>query len=199
MSPMALNLRRWLDYAKTRLDAGLASGNRELDRREADLAARREGRSTMDDDRVVPTFDEVKARIERELERAEGGGAAAPDAVPTPATGPAEPSTAVDAPAAVEPDTTPDAGGPDDDATAAGGGAAPDPEPPAPAADVAAPPAPTSTPAAAAAATPGPAPRSPDRLAADAEAEQVAIEWEARRQRSTERLDDIRKELGIEE
>jgi len=37
---MALQWKRWLAYAKTKVDSSVARGEGELDRREADLAAR---------------------------------------------------------------------------------------------------------------------------------------------------------------
>jgi hypothetical protein len=65
---MAAQWERWLRYAKAKLDDTVKRGNEELDRREAELDARREERTPWagDRDRAAPTFDEAKARIEHE-------------------------------------------------------------------------------------------------------------------------------------
>jgi hypothetical protein len=58
--------RRWLKYAKAKLDSTVRSANDELDRKEAELDARKEGRPWLADDKASPTFDDVKARIEHD-------------------------------------------------------------------------------------------------------------------------------------
>lgn len=68
---MAFDLNRWMKYARARLDAALKSGNRELDRREAELEADRADRPWLGDEEDVPTVDEVAARIRWEREEAE--------------------------------------------------------------------------------------------------------------------------------
>jgi hypothetical protein len=58
--------RRWLRYAKAKLDDTIRSGDAELDRREAELRAEQAGRPWLTDDDATPSYDEVKARIDAE-------------------------------------------------------------------------------------------------------------------------------------
>lgn len=95
---MALQWQRWLAYAKARIDSSVRDSERELDRREADLAARSEGRPWISSSGDTPTFDEARARIEAQSRTAgsaeAGPGGAAPGeagsspASPGGATGP---------------------------------------------------------------------------------------------------------------
>ncbi len=63
---MAAQWERWLKYAKAKLDDSVRRGNDELDRREAELDARRRERTPWAGDGDAPTFEEAKARIEHE-------------------------------------------------------------------------------------------------------------------------------------
>jgi hypothetical protein len=56
--------RRWLEYAKARLDAAVRSGERDLDRREAQLESDLDAAPGLRSDAPTPTFEEAKARIE---------------------------------------------------------------------------------------------------------------------------------------
>lgn len=197
---MALNLRRWIEYAKSKAQAGLASGHEELDRREAELEARRAHRPEMSDN-VEPSIDEVRAKIEWELERSTAGSGAAGQ--PGGHDGPEDPSPddAEQAGTPGDPTGAPDAGGPGGATSGSGAGASPDPEGDQ---SVEGPPAEDKAKAGDGDDTKGvggpgrPVTRSPEQLAADAEAEQASIEWEARREATADRLADIRRELGIE-
>nr|MDQ3293255.1 hypothetical protein [Actinomycetota bacterium] len=71
--------KRWLRYAKARVDAAVRSGEKELDRREAELDAEVADKPWLTSDRDSPTFDEAKARIE---DRAGRSGAAGPPLSP---------------------------------------------------------------------------------------------------------------------
>ncbi len=66
-----MNVGRWINYAKARLDASVRSGNEQLDRREADLEADRADRPWLASDGDAPTFEEAQARIRWEAEAAE--------------------------------------------------------------------------------------------------------------------------------
>ena len=57
--------KRWLRYAKAKLDTTLRETEEELDRREARLEAERTGKPWLGDDRATPSYDDVKERIER--------------------------------------------------------------------------------------------------------------------------------------
>ena len=182
---MALNVNRWLKYAKSRIDAAVRSGNDELD----DLEARREAEradkpwlSDHDSDSVSPSMDQVRARIEWEAERqgvdAPRSGGGVPDRPDSP---PETEAPAADDAGATTPadDAKPDGDGGDEPteagSTAAGaGGSQAEPS--------------GST----------PAPRSPEEQTADAEREMARLELEARQKASAQRLDDIRKELGVD-
>ena len=58
--------KRWLRYAKAKIDATVRSGERELDRREAELEAEQAEKPWLASGRDTPSYDEVKARIEHE-------------------------------------------------------------------------------------------------------------------------------------
>jgi hypothetical protein len=66
--------KRWLNYAKAKLDSTVRSANDDLDRKEAELEARNEGKPWLAEDNESPTYDTVKARIEHD----------SPDAGPAP-------------------------------------------------------------------------------------------------------------------
>lgn len=100
---MAPQWRRWLNYAKAKLDTSIAESEADLDRREAELQARAAGRPWLADDSAAPTLEETRARIEyevREAERRAGGsnsgrkpadgGAGHPDPASAPAGAPGE-------------------------------------------------------------------------------------------------------------
>lgn len=92
-------LSRWTKYAKARLDAAIGSGNRELDRLEAEREAELADKPWLSDDSDAPSLDTARARIEHEVERqrrgadagapTDGGGApsgsGAPSGTPDPA------------------------------------------------------------------------------------------------------------------
>ena len=160
---MAVNLNRWLQYAKAKLDASVASGNEELDRLEADRKAAAAAKPWLAAEGDAPTVAEAAARIRWEAEQAK---AAAPPTSEAEQVAPAQP--------------------------AAPSGSTPAPE-------AVAPPGPAS--AADAAPSPGvgaPGPLDPIDAAEAAERSNARIELEARARESAERLDQIRKELGID-
>lgn len=68
---MAAQWKRWLAYAKTKVDQTVDQGNEALDRREAELAAKGEDRPWLGSDRDSPSFDDVRARIEAEAREAD--------------------------------------------------------------------------------------------------------------------------------
>lgn len=86
---MAAQWERWLKYAKARFDATLAKGETEMDRLEAEQAARAEGKPWLSSTSDAPSFDEAKARIEAQ---AEAAGRTAPT------EGPASPSSSSSGP-----------------------------------------------------------------------------------------------------
>ena len=55
--------RRWLKYAKAKLDSTLRSADDALDRREAALEAEQAGEPWRRDDRAAPDLDDVSDRI----------------------------------------------------------------------------------------------------------------------------------------
>lgn len=189
---MALNVNRWLKYAKSRIDAAVRSGNDELD----DLEARREAERTdkpwlsdHDSDSVSPSMDQVRARIEWEAER-QGVDATRSGGVPDRPDSP---------PATEAPASDQGAASPADDAKPDGDGG----DEPTTDSNEAAPTETGSTDAGAGGseAEPSgstPAPRSPEEQTADAEREMARLELEARQKASAQRLDDIRKELGVD-
>jgi len=58
--------KRWLKYARAKVESVVRSGNRELGRREAELEARQAGKPWLTSDDDSPTFEDAKARIEHE-------------------------------------------------------------------------------------------------------------------------------------
>jgi hypothetical protein len=68
---MPMNVNRWLKYAKAKLDDTLASGNEELDQLEARQKAERADRPWLASDADAPTFDEARARVAWQADRAE--------------------------------------------------------------------------------------------------------------------------------
>jgi hypothetical protein len=67
---MAAQWERWLRYAKAKLDQTVTRGDAELDRREAELAARAEAEPWLASDGDAPTLGEARARIEHQAEQA---------------------------------------------------------------------------------------------------------------------------------
>ena len=84
--------KRWLKYAKAHLDSALERGNRDLDRREAELEARSAGRPWLDSSSTTPSMEEARARIEHERSRADR--ASERPSVPSP--GPVAPPSGID-------------------------------------------------------------------------------------------------------
>ena len=66
---MGLQLRRWMDYAKARLDAAVGKGNDELDRLEAEREADLVDRPWLAAEGDAPSLDEARARIAREADQ----------------------------------------------------------------------------------------------------------------------------------
>ena len=95
---MALNVNRWLNYAKARIDAAVGSGHESLDRLEAKQEADRADKPWLASDSTAPTFDEARARIAWEADQqakkaarhqaAEGADGTAPAAAPDDETEP---------------------------------------------------------------------------------------------------------------
>ena len=96
---MAANWRRWITYAKAKVDHTLRQGDAELDRREARLEAEAAGKPWLSSSGPAPTFDEAKARIEHEARQAEARGAGPAPAPAGPAPGPGAPAAPAAAPA----------------------------------------------------------------------------------------------------
>lgn len=93
---MALDVDRWLQYAKARLARAVGDGNRSLDRLEAEREVELADKPWLRSDGEAPTLDEARARIEYETERqhraaAAAGTAAEPDDGAPSATGPRPP------------------------------------------------------------------------------------------------------------
>ena len=139
---MALDLNKWVNYAKTRIESAVGRGNDELTRLEAEREVELADKPWLRADAEAPTLDEARARIEWETRRQEE--------------------------LAAERDRT-----------------APTTDHPRPAVDGAAPGAPTP-------------PGDPEELRLAAEAEQAKLAIEARDRAAAERLDEIRRELGVE-
>jgi len=188
---MGLDVNRWLKYAKARLDAAVGSGNKKLDDLEARQEADRADKPWLrgPDDGVAPTLDQVRARIEWEAERqgvdapsADGGVPDRPQTQSTPDPDPTETAQDETAPADGAPAVAPRSGGSDDPGAggeeATGGGTDPAP----------------------AGASPigGPASASPQQRSEDAEREMARLELETRQRESAKRLDEIRRELGVD-
>jgi hypothetical protein len=87
-------LNRWVGYAKARVTSLVRSSDDELDRREARLEAELAEKPWLRSDDEAPSFDDVKARIERESGGADDTGPSSrpPPAAPTPSGPPARPS-----------------------------------------------------------------------------------------------------------
>ncbi|WCO66448.1 hypothetical protein PO878_18275 [Iamia majanohamensis] len=88
---MALQWKRWLAYAKAKVDDTVARGDAELDRREAELAARADQEPWLAGSDRAPTLDEAKARIEARSRAAGGAPSGSPSGGATPRPGPAGP------------------------------------------------------------------------------------------------------------
>ena len=56
--------KRWLRYGKAKVDAVVRDVDDALDRKEAELAADRDGKPWLADDDTVPSYEETKARID---------------------------------------------------------------------------------------------------------------------------------------
>lgn len=147
---MALNVSRWVNYAKARIESAVGRGNDELTRLEAEREAELADKPWLRSDGEAPTLDEARARIEWETRR-QGELAAERDRA-APAGGPS-PSVS--------------------DAPTHEAGPAPAPGAPTP-------------------------PGDPEELRLAAEAEQAKLAIEARDRAAAERLDEIRRELGVE-
>ena len=72
--------KRWWRYARARLDSAVRSGERELDRREAELEADLAAEPGLRSDAATPTFEEARARIEHRTTR---DGTTSPPPVPS--------------------------------------------------------------------------------------------------------------------
>lgn len=79
---MALDLNRWIEYAKARVTSAVGKSNDELDRLEAEREVELADKPWLASDAAAPTLEEAKARIEWEAEeqrrRTEASDAAAP-------------------------------------------------------------------------------------------------------------------------
>jgi hypothetical protein len=154
---MAMNVNRWVKYAKARIGAAVGQGNESLDRLEAERQARLAERPWLAADGTAPSLDDARARIEWEAHQQESlrsqrspSGAASAD---------------------IEPETDTDTG------TGTG----------------------TDTAGIGRTMQTRAGPRSPQRLAADAEHEAARLELEDRSRRSADRLAEIRRELGVDD
>lgn len=173
---MAAQWERWLRYAKAKLDETVTRGDAELDRREAELAARAEAEPWLAGDGDAPTLDEARARIEhharqaeqarrakatRQAEQARRARTSRQAERPRPAKGDGETAgTANDASANAGPEADP-----------------PDDEPP---------PSPGAT-----------VPPEPPRLATDPQL--GSFDFDAQKRAADERLAAMRRELGLDE
>jgi hypothetical protein len=91
---MALQWKRWLAYAKAKVDDTVTRGDAELDRREAELAARAEQEPWLASSDRAPTLDEAKARIEARTRAAGWAPSRPPGEEPASAAGPEGTGTA---------------------------------------------------------------------------------------------------------
>jgi hypothetical protein len=151
---MALDVNKWVNYAKARIESAVGRGNDELTRLEAEREVELADKPWLRADAEAPTLDEARARIEWEARRQEEL-AAERDRMAAAAT---DNPTSSDPPAS--------------------GAATP--------AD-----APTTTSAPT-------APADPEELRLAAEAEQAKLAIEARDRAAAQRLDEIRRELGVD-
>lgn len=164
---MGLQVNRWLKYAKARLDAVVGSGNERLDELEAEREAERADKPWLrhaDDDRVAPSFDQVRERIDWEAERQGVDGPRAGGGVPDRPEAPSAPERSASGAEATDETTT-------TGTTEATGKIETDGRP---------------------------EPRSPEDQTEDAEREMARLELEARQRASAERLEEIRRELGVD-
>lgn len=100
---MALDVNRWLQYAKARIDSAVGQGNSSLDRLEAEREAELAEKPWLRSDGNAPTLDEAKARIEWEAERQQAAAQGRTPSVPAPGAGTgAEPLDLQDQAAAAE-------------------------------------------------------------------------------------------------
>lgn len=84
---MALDVQRWLQYAKARIESAVNQGNASLDRREAEREVELAERPWLGADAEAPTLDEARARIEWEAQRQAEGTASAPASPEASSTG----------------------------------------------------------------------------------------------------------------
>jgi hypothetical protein len=68
---MAMNVNRWVRYAKARIDAAVGQGNESLDRLEAERQAELAERPWLAADGTAPSLDEARARIQWEARQQE--------------------------------------------------------------------------------------------------------------------------------
>ena len=85
-------LRRWLAYARTKVESTLKTANRDLDELEAQREAATADRPWVRSDTEAPTFDEAKARIEWEAAQAARGADTDPPSAPAPSDSPSSPT-----------------------------------------------------------------------------------------------------------
>lgn len=149
---MALDLNKWVNYAKARLESAVGRGNDELTRLEAEREVELADKPWLRADAEAPTLDEARARIEWEARRQEELAAAREGATTHDAT----------------PDTPGGAAAPDSPANPSGKAGASRP------------------------------PADPEELRLAAEAEQAKLAIEARDRAAAQRLDEIRRELGVD-
>jgi hypothetical protein len=107
---MAVNLHRWLKYAKAKLDASVASGNEELDRLEAEQKAKAADKPWLAAQGDAPTVDEAAARIRWESEEAERNAKAMAEGAPNAAPGSSAAPPSDVGGATATPDATPSTG-----------------------------------------------------------------------------------------
>ncbi len=92
---MGLDLNRWFNYAKARVNSAVGQANSSLDQREAEREADLADKPWLRSDGEAPTMEEARARIEWEAERQRVGEATDPGVDPdrgrtgamTPSTG----------------------------------------------------------------------------------------------------------------
>ncbi|MCU1497776.1 MAG: hypothetical protein JWM47_1729 [Acidimicrobiales bacterium] len=92
---MALDVQRWLQYARARIESAVSQGNASLDRREAEREVELADRPWLRADGEAPTLDDARARIEWETRRQ--AEAADTGTGPGPTVAPEEPAAAADA------------------------------------------------------------------------------------------------------
>ncbi|MBX3285184.1 MAG: hypothetical protein KF703_07555 [Actinobacteria bacterium] len=159
---MPLNLGRWIDYAKAKVESAVSRGNDELTRREAEREVELADKPWLAADAESPTLEEARARIEYESRRQQD-------------LADERDRAAADRPAAPNPSASgaPTDGGHGSESSptsAAGGPTTGAPTPPV----------------------------DPEALRLAAEAEQAKLAIEARDRAAAARLDEIRRELGVD-